>query len=301
VNAHAAPVAAALRALLQGVVDYAGLFPPASLSMPDAVAEFARQRRSPDAWMLGRFVLPVARLRELAAASAAQLQAEREPWSLSALVSADPAGDVQTLRAFNAAHEGRLVVESVELAAATVEAIDWALSQLGGAFECFVEIPLDPDPRPLVEAIGRHGARAKARTGGVSADAFPPADMLARFIATCAELHVAFKATAGLHHPLRSEQRLTYERDATSATMFGFLNVFAAAALAGAGADRATLVRLLEERDPAAFAFDRDGLRWRDQRVDVGQLADTRHDLALSFGSCSFREPVTDLQRLGLL
>ena len=48
------------RALLGGVVDYAGLFPPAALSMADAVAEYAAAQRGADAWMLGRFVLPAA-------------------------------------------------------------------------------------------------------------------------------------------------------------------------------------------------------------------------------------------------
>jgi len=300
VNVRTTSVAPALRALLDGVVDYAGLFPPATLSMQDAVAEFAQQRRSRDAWMLGRFVLPVARLEEFASA-AAVLKEDDEPWPLSALVSADPVGDVETLRAFNAAHRGRLVVQSAELGAATVDAIAWALSQLDRALECFVEIPLDPDPRPLVETLRRHDARAKARTGGVAAEAFPSADVLARFIGLCAELHVPFKATAGLHHPLRGEHRLTYEGDSAFGTMFGFLNVFCAAVLAQTGADRATLVAVLEERDPAAFSFDHDILRWRDHPLDAGQVAATRHELARSFGSCSFREPVDDLHRLGLL
>jgi hypothetical protein len=290
-----------LRVLLDSVVDYAGLFPPATLSMHDAVAEFAQQRRSPDAWMLGRFVLPVARLEELASESAAPLKADRAPWPLSALVSADPAGDLETLRAFNAARRGRLVVESLELGAATGEAVEWALSQLDPALECFVEIPLDPDPRPLVEVLQRHGGRAKARTGGVTAEAFPSAEVLARFIALCAELHVPFKATAGLHHPLRGEHRLTYDGDSAYGRMFGFLNVFGAAVLARGGADRDTLVAVLEERDPGAFAFDHHILRWRDHTLDVEQVAATRRDLALSFGSCSFREPVDDLHRLGLL
>ena len=75
------------RALLEGLVDYAGLFPPAALSMEDAVAEYARWRRSPEAWMLGRFVLPAARLRDLARDADAHLPepGAGEPWRLSAL------------------------------------------------------------------------------------------------------------------------------------------------------------------------------------------------------------------------
>jgi hypothetical protein len=149
--------------------------------------------------------------------------------------------------------------------------------------------------------VTRHHARAKVRTGGVTSDAFPAADVLARFIADCARLGVPFKATAGLHHPLRGEQWLTYDVGAPTATMFGFLNVFVAASLARTGADEQTLRGALEERQPGAFDFRDDGLRWRDRAVPLDELTATRRDLALSFGSCSFREPVDDLRDMHLL
>jgi hypothetical protein len=58
-----------LRTLLAHAIDYAGLFPPAQLDMPGAVAEYESYLASSDAWALGRFVVPAARLRELAAAA----------------------------------------------------------------------------------------------------------------------------------------------------------------------------------------------------------------------------------------
>jgi hypothetical protein len=289
-----------VRALLERVVDYAGLFPPAALSMRDAVTEYAEQRRSARAWMLGRFVAPVTRLGELAAAAGEGHDGD-EAWGISALVGADPAGDFQVIRTFNARYAGRLAVESVELRAATAEAIDFALARRRDVLEHYVEIAVDEDPRPLLQAIERHGARAKVRTGGVTPDAFPTPAALARFIVACAELGVPFKATAGLHHPLRGEQPLTYEGRAPAATMFGFLGVFAAAALARSGADEATVTQVLEERDAHAFSFTDDSLRWRDRTLDVSQVSASRREFALSFGSCSFREPVEDLHRLGFL
>jgi hypothetical protein len=301
-------IAPALRALLEHAVDYAGLFPPASLSIQAAATEYAAHRESPMAWMLGRFVVPVARLDELAtaatlsgAAQGAEHGAEQGAWPLSVLVSADPAGDAEVMRTFGAKHHGRFEIESVELRAASPEAIEWALSLLDRTLERYVEIPLDVDLDPLLRTIGRHGGRAKARTGGVTPESFPSSAALARFIAACARVDVPFKATAGLHHPLRGEHPLTYENNATAATMFGFIDVFAAAALARSGVDEATLVRVLDERDPGAFSFSDDELRWRDHSVGVAQLAASRHDLAISFGSCSFREPVDDLHRLRLL
>ena len=300
-STHAASVTPVVHALLERVVDYAGLFPPAALSTPDAVSEYARQRRSADAWMLGRFVVPVTRLDELAAAAGAALGRDDVAWPISALVGADPAGDFQAIRAFNARRGGRLVVESVELRAATAEAIDFALAQRRDSLEHYVEIAIEEDPRLLLQAVARNGARAKVRTGGVTPDAFPTPAALARFIVACAELGVSFKATAGLHHPLRGEQPLTYESDAVAGTMFGFLGLFSAAALARAGADEATVMQVLEERDANAFSFTDDALRWRDRTVDVAKLSASRREFALSFGSCSFREPVDDLRRLGIL
>jgi hypothetical protein len=152
-----------------------------------------------------------------------------------------------------------------------------------------------------VDAVRRAGLRAKARTGGTTADAFPTAAQLARFVVCCARLTVPFKATAGLHHPVRGEHPLTYAADARSASMFGFLNLFLAGAFAYTGFDAATLERLLEERDPAAFQFGERGVHWRGRDVTRAQLEGARHALAIAFGSCSFREPIDDLHRLGLL
>jgi len=265
------------------------------------VAEYAAQRRSSSGWMLGRFVAPVARLDELATVARALSVTPDGAWPVSALASADPVGDAERLRAFGAKTPGPLVVESVELRAATPDAVARVLSPMDPSLERYVEIPLEEDPRAWLHAIKRHGGRAKVRTGGVTADAFPEPHALARFIVACAELDVPFKATAGLHHPLRGEQPLTYERDATSATMFGFLGVFVAAALARQGADEGTVMQVLEERDAGAFSFAEDTLRWRDRVLDAGRLGATRHDFAVSFGSCSFSEPVNDLRRIGVL
>src|SRR5205809_4623216 len=56
---------ASLRALLSGLIDYAGLFPPAGLPLDQAIRNYARYRHESDAWMLGRFVIPANRLAEV--------------------------------------------------------------------------------------------------------------------------------------------------------------------------------------------------------------------------------------------
>jgi hypothetical protein len=83
--------------------------------------------------------------------------------------------------------------------------------------------------------------------------------------------------------------------------MHGFLNVFTAAALARAGAPLAAVEALLRETDGRAFRFGPDGLRWCDFVVTTADLRAGRRSFALSFGSCSFSEPVADLEALGVL
>lgn len=292
---------ASLRALVAGLVDYAGLFPPASLPLAEAVERYASYRDSSDAWMLGRFIIPAAQLDALAAEAARYSDAAGVPWRLSALVGDAIAADVERIRSFNSAHGGRLLVDVAEVKAASAERIEQAARALGPELTVYVELPHESDPRSLLEVVQRAGVRAKIRTGGVTPDAFPTAAQIARFLARCAELMVPFKATAGLHHPLRGEHRLTYRADAPTATMFGFLNVFVAGALAVAGVREGELVELLEEREGAAFDFAADGLRWRSHRVTLAQLAWLRASFAVAFGSCSFREPVDDLRELALL
>lgn len=296
-----------LRALLSGIVDYAGLFPPSSLTMREAVRNFASYAGSADAWALGRFVVPVARLGELEreAATLVPREAGANPWRLSALAGSGLAADVRRVREFNETHEaapeaGTAVIDAIELKAESAAAIEQALAVVPESIEAFVEIPLSADVDALVAAIGKGGGRAKARTGGTTPDAFPSTPSLARFLAACAREGVPFKATAGLHHPLRAEYRLTYEPDAPKGTMYGFLNVFLAAALLATGMPASELPALLEERSADALRVDDSGITWRGYCLTTGQAAAARASLALSFGSCSFREPIDDLRGLRL-
>ena len=296
-----------LRTLLAHAIDYAGLFPPAQLDMPGAVAEYELYLASSDAWALGRFVVPAARLRELAAAAGdapsnplGSRQGERR---LSVVLGADLAADVERLRAFCADVNGEgwwRGIDAVELRASTPEAIAQAMRVVPDSVERYVEIPISEDPTPLVRAIAGAGAYAKVRTGGTTTDAFPASDHVARFLATCLREAVPFKATAGLHHPLRGEYPLTYEPGSACGRMYGFLNVFLATAFLAAGLDEAEARVLLDESDPNAVTFSRTEAVWRSHRIPLDRLAESRRFLT-SFGSCSFREPIDDLTALGLL
>ena len=238
-----------LRALLEHLIDYAGLFPPAALTMQDAVRNYARYRDGEYAWALGKFVVPQARVSEVPS-----------EFPLSVLgVDEVKATTEEEIAAFPPG----VYVEIADLA--------------------------------LLDAIKRHGQRAKIRTGGITPDAFPAIGNVAEFLRACKAKGVAFKATAGLHHPLRCLKPLTYEPNAPVGTMHGFLNVFLAASLL----DHADEV--LAESNARAFVFDDDGASWRGHRVSTDDIIAMRRDFATSFGSCSFEEPIGDLKELGWL
>jgi hypothetical protein len=296
----------AIQSLLAGLIDYAGLFPPASLDMPAAVREYASHLASPDRWMLGRFIVPAARLTEFADAAHSLLpRDEASAWRLAALPGPDVAVSVQGIGEFNCRHAapgaGRAVVDTIEFRAQSAADAAHALTRLPPWLAAYVEVPLGDAMATILDSVAAAGARAKVRTGGVTPDAFPSSPALARFLLACAERRLPFKATAGLHHPLRGTFRLTYDADPPFGTMFGFLNVFLAAAAAQAGAPHTEIVAMLEERSPAAFVLTDDGIGWRAHRFSTADLAALRRDTAVGFGSCSFREPTDDLRTLGWL
>ncbi len=271
--------------------------------MTDAVTNYARYLQSPDRWALARFIVPVSRLDEFSnAVHALPPDLRNQTWRLSALIGQDVHADVQMIDTFNARFSRAprsLLIDTIELKASSVEAI-YALS-LPESLMAFVEIPIASNHEPLIEAIKQKGYRAKVRTGGVTADAFPSAQDLARFIFLCAKHKCAFKATAGLHHPIRASYRLTYAPDSPCGTMFGFLNVFLAGAFAFFGMDEHTLVELISEPDIATISFNHDSIQWRAHAISHSSLEHARAHFALAFGSCSFEEPMQDLKNQHLL
>ncbi|MBC7841337.1 MAG: hypothetical protein H7099_03465 [Gemmatimonadaceae bacterium] len=294
-------VGGAVRALVTGLVDYAGLFPPAALDMSTAVANYAHYRASDDAWMLGRFVVPVSRLDEWSAAVGTLTAAERSAWSgarLSALLSGEFSREAEQISAFNAAEPFGVRIDVAEGRTATPDAVLATAAAMPDDVLLYCELPHREDPLALLQAVKSAHVRAKIRTGGVTRDAFPTPHEIIRFLRRCVETGVTAKATAGLHHPLRGEYRLTYAPDAVRGTMYGYLNVFLAAAAVRAGASDDEAVVILLATDPASLAFASDGVVVAGISVSASAVAEARRSSVVAFGSCSFLEPVEELGAL---
>jgi hypothetical protein len=255
------------RALLERLIDHAALFPPASLPMEEALAADRRARASAEAWMLDRFICPASKLGEL----------PEDPPRLSVVLDAEPAVDPSSLP-----------IELIEARGATLERIR---DLFGEEPKVFIELPVDDGLEAALSGLGGAGAGAKIRCGGVTADAFPSVDDVARFVCACEEIGVPWKATAGLHHPIRGE------RDGLP--MHGFLNLLAAAAFAGDGEEAVRAI--LAEEDSAAFRVGDAGMTVRGHYADAAALARMRRERLVAYGSCSFSEPVEDLTALGIL
>ena len=293
----------AFHSLLASTVDYAGLFPPAKLELEPALAIYRKARRGPENWMLGSFVIARSRLAELESKVGDFLPAPGagSAWSLSVVLD-DTDGDlVREFDELRARWQGRMLVASVEVppkAAAEIAALE---ARLPEDVVTFFEVPLDESTDRRLEAVAGCGAEAKIRMGGVVAKAFPSVPEVARFLLACKDLGVPFKATAGLHHPLRGPQYIVPGQDATC-WMHGFLNLSLAAVLLSVGsiADD-ELVEVLSESEASAFSFSHGRIIWRDREVTVEQIERSRRSFFSSFGSCSFDDPVQDLATLGLL
>jgi len=295
-----------LRILLPRLIDYAGLFPPASLSMKDSVDNYHEYREGPYGWMLNRFVVPAARLQEFLRDF--ELLPEHppgvSPWKLSVIAGAEVESDLHCMGEFNRVLEEAavpVVLESIEIKAADPEVITRSAGLVPRSLECYFEVPRAGGVDGCIAALAKVGARAKLRTGGSTREMYPSCRELALFLAGCASANVPVKFSAGMHHPIRSVHSYTYEPDSPSGLMHGFLNVFVAAAFAHKGASVGEVEKILAEESPKALESAQTGIRWGECRLTNTDLASARDSFCSSFGSCSFMEPIDDLRVLGLL
>lgn len=280
-----------LRTLLADVVDYAGLFPPAELSMSEAVEHYAANREAGEAWMLNRLIVPAGRLPEFAATLAKHPEAARYDWRLSALLGNDPAADLKHVLAFNDLDSGARVV-AVEAKAINRTEISRLVKLVPARLELWVEVPGGPSVPVPELAAPRRGA--KIRLGGMAASAFPSPMYVATFIRGCHEAGVRFKATAGLHHPVGGTYAVSRHTPDVAARMFGFVNLLLAATLIDAGGSVTDAVALLAENDAGAFRVSTDAIGWQHHWFGAAEIAAGRKFMP-SFGSCSFLEPLDGL------
>jgi hypothetical protein len=255
-----------VRALFGRLIDHAALFPPASMDMPDALEADRAARASEHAWMLDHFIVPASRLHELPG-DAPRLSVVLDGGEGDLEAVAETPHDVELV-------EARIDPEWIPDTQALVR------EKLPGV-RTFWELSPGRGLPGAVAAVREARAGAKIRCGGTT---LPSVAEVADFIAACRDACVPFKATAGLHHPIRSGDR------------HGFLNLLTAAVFADGD-----LEAIVAEEDPAAFSLDAGGLTVHGHRADAATIESARAERFVAYGSCSFSEPVDDLIALGML
>ncbi len=317
----------ARRALLEGLIDDAGLFPPASLPAADAARAHRASKTGSSGWVMRRFVAPASGLGELAGQIG---DAEPFRWRLSVIVGA--AGDDWARSVRKDLRAARRFADRVGPEAVRVEAVEtvvppglvWSVERLKGVLDGFLdaldesglpgpvlpffELPVAAgQPASIRAAIGAvaaldigrgrvaESAGAKIRCGGPASPAFPSPERVAAFVSACARKDVPFKATAGLHRPFR---HLDLE---TGFVRHGFLNLAAATAFVlSDGLDGAMLAEVVADDRPDHFTLTSQGLAWKDRFADDWDLAVARR-LFVGYGSCDFAEPIDALSAMGAL
>jgi hypothetical protein len=139
--------------------------------------------------------------------------------------------------------------------------------------EVYVEVPLDEHLDQRLAVVEASGLYAKVRCSGDTSN-------LGWFLLECRARGLVFKATAGLHHAVRAGDDQ------------GFLNLLAAVVFEDDG-------DALSEGDPARFDVSSERFRWGDRSASAEQVAGARRRFH-SIGTCSFFEPVEELEGLGV-
>ncbi|WP_405010807.1 hypothetical protein [Kitasatospora sp. NBC_01539] len=258
--------------LFRGLFDDAAVFPPGDLPLDEAVPAHRRHRTAWYADTVGPLLCGPALLPALVRSG--------RGLPVGLVLPGGSTGPAAAL-----AEAAGLDVTGLEIATTDVAA---TVAQLGAELPpgigAAVELPRDGRTEASLDALTGTPYRAKYRTGGLTADAFPSVAELAGFLAGCAERGLPFKCTAGLHHAVRHTDPVT------GSVHHGFLNVLLAAA---AGDDRAAAAEALAERSGPLLA--KAATELTDTQVRSVRGAFT------SFGTCSIDEPLADLADLGLL
>ena len=264
----------AIQNLVEHLVDYAGLFPPASLELPQVIENYAQYCQGEFSWMLGRLIIPASRLDEFSELALDCLPASRmDGWVISALLpAAQPDSDAmqlgfQNIAAFNQRHQdpanGLASVDTIEIKASTADQIFLTTEALPDAITGFIELPHETDPDRLLAIMSQCPKRlfAKIRTGGVTRDLIPPANQVARFIRSCVKHAIGFKCDCWpiIMSAFVGTFRLEpMPSDADRGTMYGFINVFAGwsrSSRIGTDASQSDLIEISRRLDPSSFEF----------------------------------------------
>lgn len=290
----------AIYEFMYGIIDYAGLFPPAELSLNEALISYDKYLHSSDSWMLSKFIIPARLINSVPPELNEKILNVNGSYSV---IISDTEADFENIIRFKNSGN-KICITALEVKPevnlnSLFDKIQFIKNEINKEIEIFIESNSNPD-NSLTEEIQRLrnkkiNAGYKLRTGGVTPDSFPTPEIAASVIKSCAENKIPFKATAGLHNPF------THFNSTVNTKMYGFINIFAAGMFAVKySLNENELVNIITDENPENFFFG-DKLTRADNELSSEEIHNFRRDYFISFGSCSFDEPREDLRKLKLL
>ena len=329
-----------LEKFMNGLIDYAGLFPPAQLPLDEAIDEYIAHISEEKKWMLGRFIIPISKLNELEKYISKFNKIGTLRLSVLGGQSASDKEfleqtkkEISIINKYREKHNGKIAIEVIETKLPSASPSKEAMSKVVNLLNTnnlehyheFPELPYvginyatnedegnwDEKITPTIEMISTlKKTGIKLRCGGITKDAFPSVEQVAAMIQNCSICQVPLKFTAGLHHPLRHHSS-EYDTE-----MHGFINIFSATVFASTFPKPNNeqekfrmfilLSHMIDCQNESDFDFTDDKMTWkvgddRDSRFEISKeiIEKSRENTAISFGSCSFQEPIDDLTQLG--
>lgn len=316
-----------LKLFTDKLIDYAGLFPPANLILSQALNNYLVYSQGQNKWMLSKFIITVKKLSELSELMSGMNIQDKIPFSLISS-SGDNADkflknlkwDVEAILEFfkNKQTKSGFDVFEVRIPPGLdlankkenlrdiIKSVSEELEQnFGNNIKIFYELMSDKNfDYELINTIDtisefrRNGKQIgfKFRTGGNDQSLFPSSEKITSAMLACLEFEVPMKFTAGLHHPIR------HYNEIHDLEMHGFLNVFGAGILAySCDLIEEEIIDILDSQEAYDFEFNEDGFLWHDFTVSNDMITEARNKFMISYGSCSFDEPIDDLKMMDLL
>lgn len=309
-----------LENFMEHLIDYAGLFPPAGLSLKEAFCNYLKYSKGLHREFLNKFICPANLLPELSILMDENVSDSKIDLSVILSGGKDEKSflnsvemDFQALSKFLRENTSKVTADTFEcrlpqdlsdsLKIGRLISSSHKICSASGVDRCFLFFELtSPDNRnsslnmltDILKDYSNFGF--KLRTGGTEASAFPDSSLIAYSISECHKHKIKMKFTAGLHHPVRRFD------DSVLTKMHGFINVFTAGILAYNNVINPNEIEnIISDEDQASFIFKTDYLQWNSHKVSNEQIKSARENFVISYGSCSFTEPIDDLKTLGLI
>jgi len=315
-----------LKVFLDKIIDYAGTYPPANLDLKTAFNNYLGYiENSPYRWMLSKFVCTASKLDVLDKIIQDNKITAANPVTFTIIGSSSVHSsefldllrhDAKMMKTFGdkyskfiniGSFEVRLPADIFSMKGDNViyDFIKIASEQLGKISGKTIPVFFESKPDENLPSLARaieifiaSGGMAgyKLRTGGVEASAFPLPQKIAYAFKTCRDFKIPMKCTAGLHRPV------THYNESVKTKMYGFINIFGAGVLHCCHELNAdVLIEILTDENADNFKFTDNSFHWKNLYVLMSKVKEARKEFMVSFGSCSFDEPVDDLKKLSLL